>query len=282
MRSIVAALIVACCVAQGIAGEFVVTPDQAAVEGLWFGRGNIDRYVLVIDDDQFAIANRAGTETSMLCFLDSPKDAIWFELTRSDDKKQLGVIAFHGKTMEMRLSFANGPQPKTVDQKTGRYYQFRRTPSPESLTTLNKKLVWPKANKRRFVFDEKLSALRVDMSDLRYMSDEKGFRKIENLDQLPKSIRSLVGKRVTTSGYMYPPPKDSGLTSFTITAERIITDFGRSRPNDRFLEVQLKSGVTTSYNQFKRFRVVGEFEIEHSKEHGEVYFRLTEARLIED
>ena len=281
MRNVLAALTVLASGSFGIADEFVMTSRQAAIEGLWFGRGNIDRYVLVINNDKFAIANRAGTETSKIRFLKSPDDRVYFELTRQDKRRQLGILKSHGKRMDMRLSYPNGPQPKMLTAQTGLFYQFCRTPSDESLKTLTQKLIWPKSANQRFVFDPTLKALRIAIADLKVESKDNQSAKVKSIEQLPTSVRYLAGKRVATSGYMYPPNREDGLTSFSITDERIL-NFGLAQSSDRFLAIELKKGQTASFDQTKPFRVIGTFQLEHSKEHNEVYYTLNEAELIEE
>ncbi|MBM79950.1 MAG: hypothetical protein CMJ78_05070 [Planctomycetaceae bacterium] len=285
MRTLVIGVLAVCCTTSAMADGHRVTREQASMQGLWFGRGRIERYVIVIQGDQFIVSTPAGTLASKLVFQNSDRAAKSkgrFELTRTDGSKQFALYAYHGNMIEFQLSHIGGDLPKKIHSRNEHYYQLKRTPTKESLPVFRDKLDWRMDFAVKFHRDKSLNALLVGFDDLNLNRPLKQKKlKLTKSDQLPEWIKSLNGKRVAIDGFMYPTFAQDVNKEFTLTSHLQIVDFGHSPEPDDVMPVKLKDGVTVSFVRH-RIRVVGTFRLQEPNDESQVIYKLVDAELSDE
>lgn len=106
---------------------------------------------------------------------------------------------------------------------------------------------------------------------------------IDAVEYFPDWLKRLEGKRIRIRGFMYPPARQEGISSFILARDNQICCFGRSPKVYDLIIVDMKPGVTTSYIQNRPFDVVGEFHIEPVEAGEELFelYSLKDAIIIE-
>ncbi|WP_437190799.1 hypothetical protein [Planctomicrobium sp. SH527] len=134
------------------------------------------------------------------------------------------------------------------------------TAPPKVTGPLQIKLLIPE---KTFTPEGSENALRVSFDDIDLL-------KVLNMepvpsdaaDHFPEWLKNLDGKRIVLRGWMYPPARQDGISSFLFVRDNGICCFGRAPKVYDKLGVKLRSGVTTQYIQNRPFDVIGTLSIE--------------------
>ena len=96
--------------------------------------------------------------------------------------------------------------------------------------------------------------------------------------------KSLDGKRVRLSGFMFPTFELTGLKRFSLAKELRIMNFAAPWGVTEMISVKLQPGRTTNYLENKEFEVEGRLHIDPVYEDGELVqlYRIDDARILSD
>lgn len=106
---------------------------------------------------------------------------------------------------------------------------------------------------------------------------------VNAVDYFPDWLNDLNGKRIRIRGFMFPPPRRTGIEFFQLARDNEICCFGKqAKIYDKF-PVEMRKGVTTDYIFSRPFDVVGKFVIDPFEDDGKLYelFRIEDAIIIE-
>lgn len=104
----------------------------------------------------------------------------------------------------------------------------------------------------------------------------------DDVKRLPNSVKLLDGKRVRIRGYMYPTFEETGITSFVLTSNLRLTNFGKAFRAYEMVLVDLIGGTTTENQDLKPIEVIGVFELKPSFEDGrpQLLYSLIDAVVL--
>ncbi len=123
-----------------IAGE----PNKALMQGVWFGDGihPLNRYVLIIDDNDFVLITPLGSFKSTFDVNDQG-NLNGIDIDRYDGDRQLGLYKIDKTKIYLKFADPSKPRPTTADVtfssgKPHWHTIFDRKPTPEGLEVLQK------------------------------------------------------------------------------------------------------------------------------------------------
>ena len=105
---------------------------------------------------------------------------------------------------------------------------------------------------------------------------------LDAVDHFPGWLKALEGKKVRIRGFMYPPPRQDGITFFQLARDNEICCFGRDPKVYDLIAVEMAKGTSTSYIANRPFDVVGVFHIDPFIDGDKMYelYRLDQASVI--
>lgn len=105
---------------------------------------------------------------------------------------------------------------------------------------------------------------------------------LDAVSHFPDWLKALEGQQIRIRGFMYPPPRQEGITYFQLARDNEICCFGRDPKVYDLIAVELAKGTSTSYIPNRPFDVVGVFHIDPFIDGDKMYelYRLDDASII--
>ncbi len=171
-------------------------------------------------------------------------------------------------------------ETKTSEEKNPEEAATSETASTTQPVKREIKLLVPQTN---FAPEGPEQALRVRYDDLDLMM-------VLNMDPVPLDavshfpewLKGLEGKKVRIRGFMFPPPRQDGITYFQLARDNEICCFGRDPKVYDLIAVEMTKGTSTSYIPNRPFDVIGVFHIDPFIDGDKMYelYRLDQASIV--
>lgn len=231
---------------------------------------------------QKAGQNRKSSNTTVEKAIDPPTTA---DTTSSPDKEELSIVAIEAlpDPTEFDILPVSAIAPvNVVDGADVRALMSVVKQEPKELATTGKVTDEQAAQphkvellikEKSFRRDSRTDSLQVSFDDLDLLKVLNMEPVTEDADKLmPDWLLGLNGKRVRVRGFMYPTYETEGIEKFVLARDNQICCFGRDPKVYDLVQVNMKSGKTTSYiPPIRAFDVVGTFQINMMAEEGKPY-----------